>query len=256
MFLFLTFIIFILGLIFGSFANVLIYRIPKKISILFPNSFCPHCFSPINWYDNIPVLSYILLSGKCRTCGKKISLVYPIVELLCGVLAVFVYLKFGIETMWIFFNLFFILLVISAIDIQTTEIPDVLSFYLIISGIIFSVFNPLLGKKVLIGDTSFIRIANSLIGGISGFLIFFLIDLFGSKIFKRSVLGGGDIKLLSGIGTYLGIHSLFKIIFFSSLVGTVYIFVFSITKKKKLFGEYIQFSPFISIGCLIYVFLL
>ena len=250
------FFVFILGLIFGSFANVLIYRIPKKISILYPNSFCPYCFSPIKWYDNIPILSYFLLSGKCRTCSEKISLVYPVVELLCAILAVVMYIKFGIVTMWLFFNLFFILLVVSIIDIQTTEIPDVLSYYLIISGIIFSVFNPLLGKKVIIGDTSFIRIANSLIGGIVGFIIFFLIEFLGSKIFKKAVLGGGDIKLLSGIGTYLGVQSLFKIIFFSSLIGTLYILILSIIKKRKLFGEYIQFAPFISVACLIYVFLL
>jgi len=250
------FFVFIIGLIFGSFANVLIYRIPKKISIIFPNSFCPYCFSPIKWYDNIPLLSYILLSGKCRTCGKKISLQYPIVELLSGILAVFTYIKFGFNTMWLFFNLFFILLVISVIDIQTTEIPDVLSFYLIISGVILSVFNPLLGKEVLIGDIIFVRIANSLIGSISGFIIFFLIELFGNKIFKKPVLGGGDIKLLSGIGAYLGVQSLFKIVFFSSVAGTLYVLILSVIKKKKFFGEYIQFAPFISIGCLIYVFLL
>jgi len=250
------FFVFIIGLIFGSFANVLIYRIPNKISIVFPNSFCPYCFSPIKWYDNIPILSYILLSGKCRTCGKKISLQYPIVELLSGILAVFTYIKFGFDTMWIFFNLFFILLVVSVIDIKTTEIPDVLSFYLIISGIVFSSFNPLLSKKVLIGDTMFIRIANSLIGGISGFIIFFLLELFGNKILKKPVLGGGDIKLLCGIGTYLGVNSLFKIVFFSSVVGTLYVLVLSVVKRKKLFGEYIQFAPFISVGCLVYVFLL
>ncbi len=250
------FLVFILGLIFGSFANVLIYRIPRKISILYPNSFCPHCGSSIVWYDNIPLLSYIFLSGRCRICNKKISLQYPIVELLCAILSVFAYLKFGIDKMWIFFNLFFILLVISVIDIQTTEIPNVLSFYLIISGIFFSIFNPALGKKVLIGDTMYIRLVNSLIGGIFGFVIFFSIQLLGDKIFKRPILGGGDVKLLSGIGTYLGVQSLLKIIFFSSLVGTIYVFILSIVKKRKLFGEYIQFAPFISIGCLIYVFLL
>jgi leader peptidase (prepilin peptidase)/N-methyltransferase len=95
-----------------------------------------------------------------------------------------------------------------------------------------------------------------LIGGISGFIIFFLIELFGNKIFKKPVLGGGDIKLLSGIGAYLGVQSLFKIVFFSSVAGTLYVLILSVIKKKKLFGEYIQFAPFISIGCLIYVFLL
>ncbi|MCM8780882.1 MAG: prepilin peptidase, partial [Candidatus Omnitrophica bacterium] len=158
------FLIFLLGLIFGSFANVLIYRIPKKISILFPWSFCPYCKVSIKWYDNIPILSYIWLSGKCRSCKTKISIEYPVVELLSGILAVLCYLKFSIYTMWIFYNFLFILLVISFIDLKTTEIPDILSYYLIISGITLSVFNPLLGIDI------FVKLSNSIIGGIVGYL--------------------------------------------------------------------------------------
>lgn len=243
-------LIFILGIFLGSFANVLIYRIPKRISIIFPYSFCPNCQTPIKWYDNIPLISYILLSGKCRSCNIKISIEYPLVEFLSGFLAVLCYLKFGIFTMLVFYNLLFILLVISFIDIKTTEIPDVLSYYLIISGIILSIFNSLLGI-----DT-FVKIANSLIGGIVGFCFLWLIEYFGSKIFKKPVLGGGDIKLFCAIGTYFGIFSIFKILFYSCVIALIYIFIVSILKNKKIWGHYIQFAPFISLGCLVYVLML
>lgn len=243
-----VFIIFILGIIFGSFANVLIYRIPKKISIVFPNSFCPFCFSSIKWYDNIPILSYFLLKGRCRSCNQKISLTYPLVEFLCGVVAVFCYLKFGIFEMWVFFNFLFVLLVISFIDINTTEIPDELSYYLIFSGILLSIFNSLLGKDL------FSKMANSVVGGLVGFFVSYLIGFFGEKIFKKPSLGGGDIKLFTAVGAWLGWMSLFKIIFLSSFFALVYIFLVSLYKKVKMWGKYIQFAPFISFSCLIYIF--
>ncbi|MFN3550511.1 MAG: prepilin peptidase [Endomicrobiia bacterium] len=241
------FLIFLLGLIFGSFANVLIYRIPKKISILSPRSFCPHCKVSIKWYDNIPILSYVLLLGKCRSCKTKISIEYPLVELLSGILAVLCYLKFNIYTMWIFYNFLFVLLVISFIDLKTTEIPDVLSYYLIISGITLSVFNPLLGIDI------FVRISNSIIGGIVGFLFLWNIEFFSRKIFKKPTLGGGDVKLFCAVGTYFGLFSIFKILFYSCIVALVYVLSIGLIKNKKIFGEYIQFAPFVSLGCLFYM---
>ncbi len=241
------FLIFLLGLTFGSFANVLIYRIPKKISIIFPWSFCPNCKISIKWYDNIPVLSYILLSGKCRSCKTKISVEYPLVELLSGILAVLCYLKFNIYTMWIFYNFLFVLLVISFIDIKTTEIPDILSYYLIISGIILSVFNPFLGRDI------FLRISNSIIGGIVGFLFLWVIEFSSRKIFRKLALGGGDLKLFCAVGTHFGLFSIFKILFYSCVVALVYVLSAGLIKNKKIFGEYIQFAPFVSLGCSFYI---
>ncbi|MEN3014126.1 MAG: prepilin peptidase [Endomicrobiia bacterium] len=241
---------FIIGLILGSFGNVLIYRIPKRISIVFPNSFCPNCNFPIKWYDNIPILSFFLLKGRCRNCKNKISFLYPLVEFLCGVLCVLLYLKFGFLKMWIFLNFFFILLVISIIDIKTTEIPDELSYYLIFSGIIFSIFNPFIGRHDI-----FIRITNSAIGGLTGFFISYLIAITGEKIFRKTALGGGDIKLFTSVGIWLGYEGFFKIVFLSSFLGLVFIVLLSIYKKKTLWGSYLQFGPFISLGCFLYVFL-
>ncbi len=243
-----VFISFLFGLVFGSFANVLIYRMPKSISIYSPYySFCPKCNSKIRWYDNIPLLSYVLLLGKCRVCKKSISLLYPIVELICGFLAIFSYIKFGLFHCLGFFNLFFILVVISFIDFQTTEVPDILSYYLIITGILFSIFNNLLGGEI------FVRIANSLLGGIVGFCLFYAIEFIGSKIYKKPVLGGGDIKVFSGIGAYLGYNSLIKILFLASVVALVYVLFISLIKKEKILGKYIPFVPFISSGAFLYI---
>lgn len=241
-----VFIFFLLGLAFGSFANVLIYRIPKKLSILYPFSFCPSCNVSIKWYDNIPLISYFFLKGKCRNCGQQISLAYPLVELSCGVLLAILFFRFNLYSL-ILFSLFFILVVISAIDIKTTEIPDPLSYYLIISGIVFSMFNPLLGGEI------FVRVVNSLLGGITGFVLFYLIGFFGEKIFAKPVLGGGDVKLMCGIGCYLGMYSIFKILFVSSVITLVYVIVLSIIKKQKLWGQYIQFAPFISVATFVVV---
>ncbi|MCS7228302.1 MAG: prepilin peptidase, partial [Endomicrobia bacterium] len=216
---------------------------------LFPSSFFPSCNNKIKWYDNIPLISYILLKGRCRMCKKPISFVYPVVELLCGILAMVSFLKFKDFSSIVFFNLFFILTVISIIDINTTEIPDVLSYYLIVSGILFSTGNQMLGAEI------FVRIANSLLGGITGFVLFFLILFFGEKIWKKPVLGGGDVKLMCGIGCYVGIYMIFKILFIASLLATLYIMFLSIVKKQTLWGQYLQFAPFISLATFVIVFI-
>ncbi len=245
-------IVFIIGLIFGSFANVLIYRIPLNQSIIFPFSYCPRCFSPIKWYDNIPLISYILLKGRCRVCNEKISITYPLVELFCGLIAVGVYLK-HIFSFWpliqliIFFNLLFVLLVISFIDIKTQQIPDVLSYYTIFFGVVFSLDNSLLGERI------FIKFSNALIGGIVGFLTGYTIDFLGRRIFRKPSLGGGDIKLFCGIGTYLGYTGVFKIIFLSSLIASVYAVLSSVVRKEPIFGKYLPFAPFICIATILYV---
>lgn len=246
-----VFIVFILGCILGSFANVLIYRIPKRISIIFPNSFCPSCKTPIKYYDNIPIISYFLLKGRCRTCKNSISISYPLIEFFCGLLAILCYLKFGFLNMWVVLNFLFILLVISVIDIKTFEIPDELSYYLIFSGLVFSVFNPLVSRS----EDVFIKIVNSLIGGLAGFIFSYLIGLLGNFFFKKPALGGGDIKLFTAVGVWLGFFAIFKIFFFSSVFALVYIVVFYFYKKSNLWGKYIQFAPFISLGCFFYVFI-
>lgn len=248
MYISIVFIFFLTGLIFGSFGNVIIYRLPKKISILYPPSNCPYCGKNIKWYDNIPLLSYFFLNGKCRFCKSKIPITYPLVEFLSGLLAVLLYLKYGIPAVVVLFNLLFVLLVVSVIDIQTTEIPNELSYYLIISGVLLS------GINTVIGGELFTRIANSLLGGIFGLVFLYLISLVGYKIFNKPAVGGGDVKLMCGVGCYLGMSAVIKILFLSSLFASLYVLVMSMLKRQKLWGKYVQYAPFIALACAVYIF--
>ena len=156
-------IVFILGLVLGSFANVCIYRMPRNLSIVKPNSHCTKCNSFIKWYDNIPILSYIFLKGKCRNCGSKISFIYPTIEFICGLLFLSMYFLFGFSYILIpFCLLVFCLLVITVIDFDFQIIPDEISFFLIILGLLISPFN------IIIGDTFLHRIINSFLGLLAG----------------------------------------------------------------------------------------
>lgn len=241
-------VIFIVGLCLGSFANVLIYRLPLDKSILFPFSFCPSCGTSIKWYHNIPLLSYIFLGGRCSYCKQKISIIYPVVELFSGLLSLFLFLK--TKNLWltlILFNLCFCLLVIAVVDYKTMEVPVGITYYLIVSCFLFSFLNSLLG------GTIFIRVSNSLIGGIFGLLLLFLIEFLGKKVFKKSVIGFADVKMFCGIGLTLGIYSITKILFFSSVFATIFIVFLYIKNGKKIFGKYIPFAPFIFLGTFMYI---
>ena len=143
------FIVFVFGLIFGSFANVCIYRMPRNMSIVKPNSHCTNCNTFIKWYDNIPILSYILLKGKCRNCNSPISIKYPLVEFFCGILFLSMYYLYGFTFMLIPFCIFvFSLLVTTVIDFEFKIIPAEISFMLIIVGIATSFFNLSLGETI------------------------------------------------------------------------------------------------------------
>ncbi len=245
-------IIFIFGLIFGSFANVCIYRLPKGKSIVKPGSYCPYCKKEILWYDNIPLLSYIILKGKCRNCGKKISPRYFIVELLTGILFFLIYKNFGLNSSFFIYSLFVLsLIIISFIDIETFLISDIIVIPGIFLGLIFSFFFPniqLLEGKNLEG--LFYSLEGLLLGG--GILLFFA--FLGKLAFKKDAMGGGDIKLLGMIGSFLGWKCVFLSLFFGSLIGTI-ISLSLIALKKKKVDEYIPFGPYLGIGAVISLFL-
>ena len=231
LFYFFSFFVFILGLVIGSFLNVVIYRLPEGKSLLFPASSCPDCKTKIKFYDNIPIVSYFLLRGKCRSCGKKISLIYPAVEFLTAVLFYLLFVKIFYKAFFYFditpynlllfknyltynFLLFisysffiFILIPISFIDFFHRIIPDSLNIMLIIAGFLFNIF--LLHKSFLF----------PFIGFITGGLFFYLIAVFYDFIRKKEGLGGGDIKLIAGIGAFLGIKGVIFTIFAGSFFG-------------------------------------
>ena len=242
---------FILGLAIGSFLNVCAYRIPKGESIIFPPSHCTECNHQIRAVDNIPVLSFILLGGRCRNCGSKISLRYPLVELITGVLWAASYFHFGLQ-LELAYALFFvtILVTVSAIDLETRLIPD----RLLLPAILISLFYLALYLMKL--DT--IPIVNDLnkLWSIAGFFagggLLFLIALVAQPIFKKDVMGGGDIKLAAFTGLYLGEY-VFLALFIGAFLGAL-TGVILIAANKKGMQDVIPFGPFIAMGSILTVF--
>ena len=236
----------ILGGIWGSFSNVCIYRLPENQGIIAGRSFCPSCKNKIQWFDNIPILSFVLLKGKCRHCKNIISLQYLIVELISSVSFVTIYYFFGLTfttLLLLILSVFFI--IIFFIDLKHFIIPNVLTFSLMIIGFIKS-FDPNLNKAI------FPNYINSLIGGVFGYLIIWLIIYFYKKVRKKEGMGLGDAKLLSAIGFWFGWLSIPFTIFISSLVALILV-IPSILNKSRGMTSQIPFGPYIIIGCIIYV---
>ena len=210
--------IFVLGAAIGSFLNVCIYRIPlPDVSIHSPRrSFCPECNELINFYDNIPVLSYLLLRGRCRSCKAKISVVYPLVELATAVLFLVMFYHFGL-TLELLLALTFIavLLPISVIDVRHYIIPNVL----IVTGVILGL--------VIVCAIAYQRadvwyLLTRLIGAVAGWLVLWLIAVIGSAVLRKKAMGGGDIKLMALIGLFLGAWpELAMVIAFSAFSGAI-----------------------------------
>ena len=232
-------LIFSLGLIVGSFSNVCIYRIPRNESVIYPASHCPKCRSKIKPIDNIPLLSYILLKGRCRNCKSKISIQYPIVELLTGLTYLIIYLIYGLSVQTlIYIILSSALIIIAFIDLNEQIIPDVISLPGIVIGLILSFIVP------------YISFINSVLGALIGGGIILIIAWVGSIIFKKEAMGGGDVKLAAMIGAFLGwrytIISLFLGFFIGALVGII--LILSKIKSKE---DMVPFGPFIVLGSII-----
>ena len=234
-----------MGACLGSFANVCIYRLPKTKQIISGRSFCPKCKKKISWYDNLPIISFLFLSGKCRKCKKVISLRYLIVELITGIFFLLIYLNFeNLYTITFLSILSLILIMIFFIDLENFIIPDSLNF--IIMGL------ALLKNFLPNFDTSLIHEINqSIIGGMVGYLSIWLI-IYLYKTFKKiDGMGFGDAKLMAGIGLLFGWQSIPFILFVASILGLIFV-VPSLIKKQKTMRTEIPFGPFIIAACLIY----
>jgi len=236
-----TAIVFVIGLVIGSFSNVCIYRIPRNESLIRPGSHCPQCSKPIQFYDNIPVISYMILQGKCRYCGKQIPFQYPLVELLTGLLYLSFYLFFGLQLVtFVYMLLGTVLIIITFIDLKEKIIPDVVSYPFIIIGFLFSFF-----RKDLTPMNSFLGI---LAGGGS----LFLIAVAGTYLFKKEAMGGGDVKLAAMIGAFLGWQLTLLSLFFGFFLGAIIGIIVLVLSKGK--SEIVPFGPFIAVGTIIAIF--
>ena len=235
-------IIFAFGMCIGSFMNVCIYRLPLKKSIVFPGSFCPGCETPIRFYDNIPIFSYIWLRGRCRHCDARISIRYLTVEIMGGAFAMLSYLKFGISLEGlIYYAMVVSLLIITYIDLDYQIIPDVISLPGIPIGFLASFALPALNYKE--------SILGIVIGGGSLYLIAWSYHL----LTKKEGMGGGDIKLLAMIGAVVGWKGVLFTIFVASVVGTVSGVLVMLRQKQDL-KLAVPFGPFLSIGASSYIF--
>jgi len=244
------FIIFLFGLVFGSFANVCIFRLPKGKSIVKPPSYCPSCGKNILWYDNIPLISYIVLKGKCRFCKKPISPRYFIVELITGLLFFFIYKKFNITPAFFIFLIFALsLIIIGFIDMDTYLIPDVIVLPAIPLGLTFSAIFPQIH-----GLERFDAFLYSLIGIFLGAGLLLFLGGFGKIMFKKEAMGGGDVKLLAMIGSFLGWKNVLLSLFFASLAGTLISLVLILLKKRSI-EDYVPFGPYLGIGAVISMFM-
>jgi len=234
---------FVLGAVVGSFLNVCIWRIPQGLSIIKPPSHCPACGHPVRFYDNIPLVSYLILKGRCRSCSSRISPRYPLVEGLTGLLALFLFWKFG-PTLKFFAAFIFIsaLILITFIDIDHQIIPDLITLPGIPLCFLMAVF--------VMGLSFWEALLGLLIGGGSLYLIAVLYEL----ATKREGMGGGDIKLLAMLGAFLGWKSLLFILLVSSLVGAVVGITIMLAKGRDM--KYaVPFGPFLSFAAAAYVFI-
>jgi leader peptidase (prepilin peptidase)/N-methyltransferase len=239
----LSFTVFMFGTIVGSFLNVVILRLPvPDESIVFPPSRCPVCNTRLQWYDNIPLLSFLLLKRKCRSCGELISWQYPLVEFSMGLISLALYDKFLISSQFLIFFIYCAaLLVIIFIDFYHQIIPDVISLPGIILGFACSFFNPGLtwsdsGLGILLGGGIFYGVS-------AGYYLFT----------KRIGMGGGDIKLLAMIGAFQGWQSLPFVIFASSVAGII-VGIRAMAEQKKGGRTVIPYGPFLAGAGMVYLF--
>jgi leader peptidase (prepilin peptidase)/N-methyltransferase len=232
----------LLGLALGSFLNVCIYRIPHKQSIIKPPSTCPNCGERIRFYDNIPLVSYILLFGKCRHCRHVIPWHYPVVEAITGLCSLALFIRYGLSFQYLLFLLFISALVtIAFIDFHHKIIPDVLSLPGIIAGY---------ATTFILGHISWL---DSLFGIIAGGGSLFIVAFIYAHLTGREGMGGGDIKLLAMIGAWIGWRPLPLVVLISSLTGAVVGAVSLLLAGKGLRAK-IPFGPFLSLGALVYFF--
>ncbi len=235
----------VLGLVIGSFLNVCIYRIPRDLSIVSPPSSCPNCKTPIKPWDNIPVVSYVVLAGKCRKCGERISFRYPLVELLNGIMYAAVLLAFG--SGWhlpLLFTFVSAMIVITFIDLDFQIIPDVITLPGMLIGLVsaYFIFPDPFTRYSTVG------LVNALIGLFAGGGFFYLMALL-----SRGGMGGGDVKMMAMVGAFTGWKGVFLTTLVGSLTGSIVGIALMVFKGRGRKSK-IPFGPFLAAGSLVTLF--
>ncbi len=245
---------FILGSFYGSFLNVLIWRLPREESVVAPGSRCPLCLNPLAFYDNVPLLSWLWLRGRCRRCSGSISARYPLVELATAVLFSALWSRWPRAPFWMgavcaAAGLF---LAVAFIDAEHRIIPDELSLALLLLGLLVSPLNPFLRAA---SAPWYLAVLWSLWGAFFGFLVGWAVAAIGERIFKKEAMGGGDVKLLAAIGAWGGALGAFDALFVGSFWGALY-GMWLIRRRMIDRRGAIPFGPFLSAGAIFNFFYL
>lgn len=228
------FFVLLFGLCIGSFLNVCIYRIPKGESVV-PSSHCMKCGYGLKWYDLIPVISYISYRGKCRKCGDSISLQYPLVEVLNGIVYLLIFLEFGFGvTLFRYCIMASFILVLAVIDYNTQYVYSAVSFSAIGTSVVFLIIM-FLGSE---------NISTYILAAIVGIIVFGGINIFSKIVYKRVGFGGGDVEVIIAIALTLG-FKLFVLSFFLSVIFGAVISLFLISMKRIKRENYVPFVPFL-----------
>ena len=256
-------VVFILGAVIGSFLNVIIHRVPLGESIVHPGSHCPKCNRQIKAIENIPVLSYIFLRGKCAGCGSKISLQYPLVETVMGILALLMLHKFGISVDFLLYgSMAAVLVALSGIDIKTFRLPNgivltgaVIAFVITVVITIIELMTNSSGDNSLAGSGWFgslisTRFSGMILGGLTGLGLLGFMGLVGRLLFRKDTLGMGDIKLAGMMGLYLGPLHTAGMFILSVFIGALFGITMIVIGGKK-WGQRIPFGPYLATGGLI-----
>ncbi len=241
-------IVFIIGLIIGSFLNVVIYRLPKMIeeensnySLLLPRSQCAHCKHTLRWFHNIPLLSFLFLKGRCAFCQAKIAWRYPIVELGTGIIGVILLWRFGVTELFFAAALFSaVLWALMWIDWQTQLLPDQLTLLLLWVGLLIN------------ASSLIVSPASAIIGAVAGYSLLWLVAMIYSKLTQREGIGYGDFKLLAAVGAWLGWENLPMVVLIASLMGVAVGIALMIIKKYTrltpiAFGPYLAMAAWIAL---------
>jgi len=235
--------VFLFGLCVGSFLNVCIYRMGREQSVVRPGSRCPKCQKPIRWYDNIPLLSYVLLRGRCRDCGARIAFRYFLIEFLTGALFIALWVRYGLGPAFFIYALFGSgLIVATFVDFDFRVIPDEISLGGIVAGLVLSGLFP----QMHYARTPLVGLGRSLLGILVGGGTLWVLGIIGDFLFKKESMGGGDIKLLAMVGAFLGWKMALLALPLASVIGAVV----GIIAKIRTRESEIAFGPYLSMGAL------
>ncbi len=248
--------LFLIGLLFGSFANVYFYRMPQSLSVCFPRSFCPNCQKKIAWFDNVPLISYFLLRGQCRHCQNPISWKYPVIEAACGALFAVVSVNLtatplGQLCAFLFFA--FMLYLMGGIDVTTYFqndrafgiIPDPLTGTLAVSGLLYASWNPVINFSL----------ESSVLTGGGSVLILLALRWSVSRALNKESLGLGDVKMVGALGVWLGWQGVTVTLVAGSLIGSVFSLTLIYLHKMDR-NTPVPFGPFLALGGIISLWLL